>query len=116
MKSIKINDYQSIDETQINTLYIDLIEKMFFHYPKYKKIAEKLSDKAELFNELDVEIKCKVIIEILNVMSAGAKNGNLKLLDLTDRVGRINKIMIDLDKTVFYHQSVTGIYCKKEKL
>ncbi|WP_071442416.1 type II CRISPR RNA-guided endonuclease Cas9 [Traorella massiliensis] len=116
IKSIKINDYQSIDETQINTLYIDLIEKMFFHYPKYKKIAEKLSDKTESFKNSDIDIKCKVIIEILNVMSAGAKNGNLKLLGLTDRVGRINKIMIDLDKTVFYHQSVTGIYCKKEKL
>lgn len=112
----KKNKFNQIDINQINEIYIDLIEKMLNHYPKYMSIAKSLSDKTEKYNELSIQEKCIVLEQLLKVMSPGPENGKLEMIGLTNRVGRLHVQNLDLDKIVFYYQSVTGIYTKKEKL
>ena len=105
-------------ETEITELYNLLCDKMKKYYPKYKGIYEKILTKNIDFNILEIDLKCRVILEILKILKAGAINGNLKFspYNMTDREGRLSKQSIRLDNTYFYDVSITGIYSKKYKL
>ena len=88
------------------------------YYPKYRGIYERILNKNIDFDNLDIDVKCRVILEILKILKAGAINGNLKFdpYNMTNREGRLSKQSIKLDNTYFYDVSITGIYSKKYKL
>lgn len=114
------NDYSYFEnrEIKITKLYNLLCDKMKKYYPKYKRIYEKILTKNIDFNILEIDLKCRVILEVLKILKAGAINGNLKFepYNMTDREGRLSKQSIHLDNTYFYDVSITGIYSKKYKL
>lgn len=114
------NDYSYFEnrEIEITKLYNLLCDKMKKYYPKYKGIYEKILTKNIDFNILEIDLKCRVILEVLKILKAGAINGNLKFepYNMTDREGRLSKQSIHLDNTYFYDVSITGIYSKKYKL
>lgn len=114
------NDYSYFEnrEIEITKLYNLLCDKMKKYYPKYKGIYEKILTKNIDFNILEIDLKCRVILEVLKILKAGAINRNLKFepYNMTDREGRLSKQSIHLDNTYFYDVSITGIYSKKYKL
>lgn len=114
------NDYSYFEnrEIEITKLYNLLCDKMKKYYPKYKGIYEKILTKNIDFNILEIDLKCRVILEVLKILKEGAINGNLKFepYNMTDREGRLSKQSIHLDNTYFYDVSITGIYSKKYKL
>lgn len=114
------NDYSYFEnrEIEITKLYNLLCDKMKKYYPKYKGIYEKILTKNIDFNILEIDLKCRVILEGLKILKAGAINGNLKFepYNMADREGRLSKQSIHLDNTYFYDVSITGIYSKKYKL
>ena len=114
------NDYSYFEnrEIEITKLYNLLCDKMKKYYPKYKGIYEKILTKNIDFNILEIDLKYRVILEVLKILKAGAINGNLKFepYNMTDREGRLSKQSIHLDNTYFYDVSITGIYSKKYKL
>lgn len=114
------NDYSYFEnrEIEITKLYNLLCDKMKKYYPKYKGIYEKILTKNIDFNILEIDLKCRVILEVLKILKAGAINGNLKFepYNMADREGRLSKQLIHLDNTYFYDVSITGIYSKKYKL
>lgn len=114
------NDYSYFEnrEIEITKLYNLLCDKMKKYYPKYKGIYEKILTKNIDFNILEIDLKCRVILEVLKILKAGAINGNLKFepYNMADREGRLSKQSIHLDNTYFYDVSITGIYSKKYKL
>lgn len=114
------NDYSYFEnrEIEITKLYNLLCDKMKKYYPKYKGIYEKILTKNIDFNIFEIDLKCRVILEVLKILKAGAINGNLKFepYNMTDREGRLSKQSIHLDNTYFYDVSITGIYSKKYKL
>lgn len=114
------NDYSYFEnrEIEITKLYNLLCDKMKKYYPKYKGIYEKILTKNIDFNILEIDLKCRVILEVLKILKAGAINGNLKFepYNMTDREGRLSKQSIHLDNTYFYDVSITSIYSKKYKL
>lgn len=114
------NDYSYFEnrEIEITKLYNLLCDRMKKYYPKYKGIYEKILTKNIDFNILEIDLKCRVILEVLKILKAGAINGNLKFepYNMADREGRLSKQSIHLDNTYFYDVSITGIYSKKYKL
>lgn len=112
----KKNRLAYIEMLDLDELYVLLYNKMANQYPKYLNISKKIEQQKSKFDKLEIKEKCEVIIEIIKVMSAGATNGNLKNIGLSERVGRMSNMTIELNNTVFYNESVTGIYCKKVKL
>ena len=114
------NDYSYFEnrEIEITKLYNLLCDKMKKYYPKYKGIYEKILTKNIDFNILEIDLKCRVILEVLKILKAGAINGNLKFepYNMTDREGRLSKQSIHLDNTYFYDVSITGINSKTYKL
>ncbi len=118
--SIKKNNYSYFEkrELEITVLYDLLCDKMKKYYPKYRGIYERILNKNIDFDNLDIDVKCRVILEILKILKAGAINGNLKFdpYNMTNREGRLSKQSIKLDNTYFYDVSITGIYSKKYKL
>lgn len=74
------NDYSYFEnrEIEITKLYNLLCDKMKKYYPKYKGIYEKILTKNIDFNILEIDLKCRVILEVLKILKAGAINGNLK--------------------------------------
>ena len=114
------NDYSYFEnrEIKITKLYNLLCDKMKKYYPKYKRIYEKILTKNIDFSILEIDLKCRVILEVLKILKAGAINGNLKFdpYNMTDREGRLSKQSIRIDNTYFYDVSITGIYSKKYKL
>lgn len=114
------NDYSYFEnrEIEITKLYNLLCDKMKKYYPKYKGIYEKILTKNIDFNILEIDLKCRVILEVLKILKVGAINGNLKFepYNMADREGRLSKQSIHLDNTYFYDVSITGIYSKKYKL
>lgn len=118
-KALSKDNYKDFRHEDMNKMYITLIEKMIKFYPKYLGIAKMLSDSNDLFISLEIKDKCKIINEIINVLSAGKQNGNFKNTKLTSTnksVGRLSHQKVYLDDTKFYNQSITGIYTKKYKL
>lgn len=117
--ALKNNVDKELDIKELDSLYLSLIDKLNKYYPKYhNKIENRLIAQHEQFKKLTLLDAAKVIEQILVAMSAGPQNGNITLTDykINDRVGRLKGQRIYLDNTIFYYQSVTGLYSKKVKL
>ncbi|WP_286669517.1 type II CRISPR RNA-guided endonuclease Cas9 [Thomasclavelia cocleata] len=117
--ALKNNVDKELDIKELDSLYLSLIDKLNNYYPKYQNtIKNKIIDLHEQFKNLSLLDAAKVIEQLLVAMSAGPQNGKIELpnFKIGDRIGRLKGQDILLDKTIFYYQSVTGLYSKKVKL
>lgn len=116
--AISSQSYNKIDNDKINNLYDCLIEKMNLFYPKYKGYVEKLRHLKETYYILSMDKKCHIINQILITLKANPSNGNIAYDDfkISNRMGRLSKQSLDLNKIVFIDTSITGIYSKKKRL
>ncbi|MEG2410875.1 MAG: type II CRISPR RNA-guided endonuclease Cas9, partial [Erysipelotrichaceae bacterium] len=103
-------------EEDVIEAYDEYLEKLNKFYPIYQTIYKQLFAMKEKF-ELSVN-KERIFNELLKLTKATATNGSLKdeEFNLSARFGRMNSKTIDLNKTTFIDQSITGIYTKKYKL
>ncbi|NLK23926.1 MAG: type II CRISPR RNA-guided endonuclease Cas9, partial [Clostridiales bacterium] len=126
------NNYQVTDSELIETLD-KILFKINTQYPIFNNIFLKVSSNKKVFANLSLEDKKKVILELLKVTKANSQNANLTVLNnkeivsklskeekdalvkCTDREGRLNGKIINIDKTVFIYQSVTGMFTREEK-
>lgn len=117
--ALKNNVDRELDIKELDALYLSLINKLNNYYPKYQNtIKNKVIALHEQFKNLPLLDAAKVIEQLLVAMSAGPQNGKIELSNfkIGDRIGRLSKQDILLDKTIFYYQSITGLYSKKVKL
>ena len=118
-QALKNSVDKELDIEELDLLYLSLIDKLNNYYPEYQdKIKNKLIALHEQFKNLSLFDAAKVIEQLLIAMSAGPQNGKIELpnFKIGDRIGRLKKQTILLDKITFYDQSVTGLYSKKVKL
>ena len=99
-----------------NGLYDSLQKKIESEFLMFAGIGEKLKEKKETFLSQELEVKKKVIHEILKITKANAQNGNLTDLGLASREGRKGSMTFKLEKIVFIDQSITGLYEKRKRL
>ena len=111
-------DYDNLDDVLMIQLYIELINKMKALYPAYQSIAEKFESMTEDYVAVSKEEKADIIKQMLIIMHRGPRNGKIQYADFNvgDRIGRKNKMSLDLERVTFVSQSPTGIYTKKYKL
>lgn len=118
-QALKNSVDKELDIEELDLLYLSLIDKLNNYYPEYQdKMKNKLIALHEQFKNLSLFDAAKVIEQLLIAMSAGPQNGKIELpnFKIGDRIGRLKKQTILLDKITFYDQSVTGLYSKKVKL
>ncbi len=103
-------DEAVVPECSLLNIYDLLCMKIKALYPGYAGILTKLTVRREKFTTLEKQQKITVINEILNILRADCKTGNLQLLGLAPREGRKNKQNINVSDTVFINTSVTGMF------
>lgn len=105
-----------ITSEELLKVYDSIMEKIEKYYPKYTDPLKKLKDARDCFIMSSVSEKKDSIKNILKITSGQQPTfsiGKIKFI----RAGRIRvKSGIDLNKTTFIHQSVTGLFEKKVKL
>lgn len=107
----------SISNDEFMKVYDTLIEKIEKHYPMFKTPLNKLMEARDSFAVLDDNKKKNAIRELLKITKASKSNATIKIGNVSfNAVGRITTKTIDLNKTTFIHQSVTGLFEKKVKL
>ncbi len=108
----KIEDSDSqLDEEIINNLYVDIHRKLEAKYEEFSSVVNKIYNSIK-WDELSLEKKAKVIMEILKLVQCNSQYPNLKMVGLVDRMGR-KAYNVKLEKTSFIFQSVTGLFeCK----
>lgn len=105
--------FDEISEYQLDDIYSKIVKKSMEEYSIFEKIYVNIEDKKDEFIKLNKEDKIKVLLEILKITKANATNGNLKLIKLADRVGRLAGKSLRIEKTSFIFQSVTGMIEKE---
>lgn len=106
------------NKQNLDTVFEHLCLQLKQKYEIFSGIANKMENNKsiELFKKLSNEEKLQVIINLLKVVSTTAENGNLKLVGLTEREGRLgSKTTVCTDWT-FVKESVTGLYTKEYTL
>ncbi|NLM63641.1 MAG: hypothetical protein GX190_04955, partial [Mollicutes bacterium] len=101
-------------DESLNELYLYVVNKLE-NYEAFKGAQEKLLNFNDKFISLPKEDKRKVILEILKITQCNSVNANLSNYGGPERLGRI-EWKVSLDKTIFIHQSITGLYEERVKL
>ena len=107
------------EDIKLNSIeiYKILIDKIKKEFNMFNSIIEKI-DKSNKYEELDIEDRRNVIINILKLINKNS--GDLRKIGLSDREGRSRKDSglkkKDLDKMTFIDQSVTGFYERRYKV
>ncbi|MBB6714044.1 type II CRISPR RNA-guided endonuclease Cas9 [Clostridium gasigenes] len=111
----KITDIDGEIEEGLVNFYGCYIEKLEKQYPIFSTIANKLSENNDVYRNLILEEKIKIIKELLKITGANPVNGNLKLIRGTDREGRLNGKNINIENTTFIYESITGLFVRECK-
>lgn len=111
-------NFENVQEEflSLEKIYDSLVQKMGIQYKVFYSIAKKLEASKEKFLELPFNEQLNIIKHILLITQANATNGNLKKIGLTDRQGRLNEKTLDVEKTTFIQQSVTGMFEKRVRV
>ncbi|MDF9824450.1 CRISPR-associated endonuclease Csn1 [Breznakia sp. PF5-3] len=96
--------------------YCGLIEKMKSEYSLYLNIVKNLEERIDTFYELTLGDKVEILKQILIIMKRGPENGNLKMIGLSERIGRMGKKYTIPKNTLIIDSSITGIFTKKYKV
>jgi CRISPR-associated endonuclease Csn1 len=118
-KAITSNDYSSLNQSDVVSVYEIWLNKLEKLYPLYNSIVDLLKSLKDNFEKLTLEQQCAIIMELLKITQANpASNNKIKFDKFTmpERKSRLNGKTINLDGITFINQSVTGIYEKKVKL
>lgn len=94
--------------------YKELLNILNKEYPVFNTIYNNLKNKEKQYEKLEEENKKIVINEIIKLMNTS--QGNLKLLGLADRAGRMKMAKRDLLDITFIDKSITGIYERRYKI
>ena len=98
-------------------MYDYLMSKLEKEYKIHKNSYMRLINKKEEFETLEDEDKKKAINGIIDLMFKG--QGNLKVLGMSDREGRMSGKTFKTDKLIhmtFVDKSVTGMYERRQKI
>ncbi|MBQ3544292.1 MAG: type II CRISPR RNA-guided endonuclease Cas9 [Lachnospiraceae bacterium] len=102
------------NENVIDEIYSNLYEKISIHYKDFKNVADRIYDKID-WNKLSIDDKVSVIMEVLKLVQVNPQYPNLSKYGLKDRMGRKSGYTLQVDKTFFIHQSVTGLFERRMK-
>ena len=124
LKKVKdITDFDKLTKEENEVLYNLLIDKMNIDLYKrrYPKLSQLLKDGYDSFSSLSIHDQCVVIIEILNILHANVRTGDLKLIGGASKSGVLsigNKIEKSKTATSFkiIYQSITGLFEKEVEL
>lgn len=119
----KINEYDHISAEENVEIYNKLVNKLTatIFKVKFGDLGNKLLNKTELFNDLDIEKQCYVIAEILKIVHANVMSGDLTYLGEAKKSGitttnsKISEIK-NITSVNLINQSVTGLYEQKIEL
>lgn len=88
---------------------------------KFSKLGSTLSENEEVFKKLSIFEQCNVIMELLNILHANVRTGDLTLIGEAKKSGVVtigNKIAKSSKVSSFkiIHQSITGLFEKETEL
>lgn len=110
----KITDFDSqLDEETINHIYEDIHKKLEVQYVEFSSVVNNIYNSIR-WDDLSIDKKAKVIMEILKLVQCNSQYPNLKMVGLVDRMGR-KAYNVKIEKTSFIYQSVTGLFERKEQ-
>ena len=124
-KCTELNNVKPIDSTdklseQENLeLYDVLTNKLLntVYKLKFTRLGNILKDKREVFEKLEVSEQCKVLMEILNILHANVRTGDLTSIGGSKQAGvSYISCTINCDSFKLINQSVTGLYEKQMEL
>lgn len=93
----------------LEAVFEELIRKQAADYQIFEKLIKKIEVNKVYFYSCTYNEKVKVIEELLKITQANATNGDLKLLKMSNREGRLGSVSVALDFKII-NQSVTGLY------
>lgn len=83
-------------------------------YPILSNIKDKIDKKMNIIATLKISNILIVINELFKITANDAQNGNLKIIGLTDREGRIQVRGKEVKNITIINKSITGFYVNKE--
>lgn len=112
--------YDDLSNEMLINLYSVLVDKLNSKYRnRPANQYEILSDKKEIFDELSLDDKAKVIVQILQMLRCdAATTADLKLLNAGSSKGsmKINKNTLGSSNATLINQSVSGLFENRERL
>ena len=102
----------------IDHFYKLFIEKLSKYYPKYQKIAHLFEELETKFYSMPIKDKVEIIKKMIVITQANPSRVDIKEKSfmIGSSLGRLSGKKVNLNNTIFYDVSVTGLYCKKYKL
>lgn len=116
-KAISNNDYKSLDEDSLLTLFDEIVYKMEKHYPLLTNATKLFKESRDKFNTYSILERCDLINKILYGLSAGKGYIAIPYKDFKQSAfGRLNMKTTYLDEITLINQSITGYYERRYKL
>lgn len=121
VKEITKYDHLSVEENMdVYETISNKLNNTVFNV-KFSKLGKTLIDKKEIFENLSIYEQCLVLMQLLTILHANVRTGDLSLLGESKQSGTVtigNKI--EKSKTVnsfkIIHQSITGLFEKEIEL
>lgn len=101
------------NENLLVEFYEYFLEKLNYQYPIFLNVAKKLEKGKLIYTNLDIKDKCDIIKELFKLTSANGARCDFSKVGWGKDKGRLEKKKINIEKTVFINQSVTGLFEKK---
>lgn len=95
--------------SDLTAVFEELTLKLTADFKIFKNVAAKITAAKERFSDCTFNEQVVIIEEVIKVMRANATNGNLKMLGLTEREGRLGSVPISTNLKII-NQSITGLY------
>ena len=119
----EINEFDKLSYEENAELYDALNDKLHnsVFKEKYEKLANTLSEKRDTFLNLSIYDQCFTIMEMLNILHANVRTGDLSKLGEASKSGKLYiSSKLEAGKTLrsfkIIHQSVTGLYENETEL
>lgn len=113
----EVTKYDGINKEDNENLYYAILDKLTntTYKVKFSNIAKTMEEGSSLFKELTLYNQCKVIMQLLVIIHANVRMGDLSLIGGVANAGkiRINSKLYPSKTTKSFkiiHQSVTGLF------
>ena len=116
-KAISTNDYKSLNEDELLSLFDEIVYKMENYYPLLSNATKLFKESRDKFNTYSILERCDLINKILYGLSAGKGSIAIPYKDFKlGAFGRLYNKTVFIDEIVFIDQSITGYYERRYKL